>query len=199
MAEVLSDVSLAVIYASALWALTTAHLDRPTRNAAVLCLGVSPTLFWRATNPMLFTGFDEQLHMRTLGDILSSHRLFEANPLLEVSPRYPGLEAVATLVHQLGVPTQAAAFLVILVCRVVLVTVLCDAIEHLSGSERAGGLAVAVYALSSQFVFFNSQFAYQTMALPLALAAVSFIARAQDSKDPLPFVGGRPSVWSPSR
>lgn len=190
VAEVLSDISLMVIYGSALWALTTAHLDRPTRNVAVLCLGLSPMLFWRATNPMLFTGFDEQLHMRTLGDILSSHRLFEANPLLEVSPRYPGIEAVATLIHQLGVPTMAAAFVVIVVCRVVLVTVLCDVVEHLSGSERAGGLAVAVYALSSQFVFFNSQFAYQTMALPLALAAVSFIARAHDSDDPMPFIGG---------
>lgn len=190
VAEVLSDVSLAVIYGSALWALTAAHLDRTTRNAAVLCLGLGPTLFWRATNPMLFTGFDEQLHMRTLGDILSSHRLFEANPLLEVSPRYPGLEAVGTLVHQLGVPTMAAAYVVILFCRVVLVTVLCDAVEHLSGSERAGGLAVAFYAFSSQFVFFNSQFAYQTMALPLALAAVSFIARAHEADDPMPFVGG---------
>jgi hypothetical protein len=76
VAEVLSDASLAVIYGSALWVLTAAHLDRAARNAAVLCLGLSPTLFWRATNPMLFTGFDEQLHMRTLGDILSSHRLF---------------------------------------------------------------------------------------------------------------------------
>ena len=190
VAEVLSDISLMVIYGSALWALTTAHLDRPTRNVAVLCLGLSPMLFWRANNPMLFTGFDEQLHMRTLGDILSSHRLFEANPLLEVSPRYPGIEAVATLIHQLGVPTMAAAFVVIVVSRVVLVTVLCDVVEHLTGSERAGGLAVAIYALSSQFVFFNSQFAYQTMALPLALAAVSFIARAHDSEDPMPFVGG---------
>lgn len=190
VAEVLSDISLAVIYGSALWTLTAAHLDRATRNAAVLCLGLGPTLFWRATNPMLFTGFDEQLHMRTLGDILSSHRLFEANPLLEVSPRYPGIEAVATLVHQLGVPTMAAAFVVIVICRVVLVTVLCDAVEHLTGSERAGGLAVAVYALSSQYVFFNSQFAYQTMALPLALAAVSFIARAHEADDPMPFVGG---------
>ena len=189
-AEVLSDVSLAVIYGSALWVLTAAHLDRTTRNVAVLCLGVSPTLFWRATNPLVFTGFDEQLHMRTLGDIISSHRLFEANPLLEVSPRYPGIEAVATLVHQLGIPTMAAAFAVIMVCRVILVTVLCDAVEHLTGSERAGGLAVAIYALSSQFVFFNSQFAYQTMALPLALAAVSFIARAQEFDDPMPFVGG---------
>jgi|GEM_PF-2111039 len=190
VAEALSDVSLAVVYGSALWVLSAAHLDRTSRNAAVLCLGVTTTLFWRATNPLLFTGFDEQLHMRTLGDIISSHRLFEANPLLDVSPRYPGLEAVTVLVHQLGIPTMAAAFIVILACRLLLVTVLCDAVEKMTGSERAGGLAVAVYALSSQFVFFNSQFAYQTMALPLALAGVSFIARARGSDDPLPLLGG---------
>lgn len=190
VAEVISDVSFAAAYGRALWALTVAQLDRATRNVAVICLGVTPALMWRATNPLLFTGFDEQLHMRTLGDILSSHRLFEANPLLEVSPRYPGLEAVATLVHQTGIPTMAAAFIVVLVCRVILVTVLCDAAEQMTGSMRAGGLAVAVYALSSQFVFFNSQFAYQTMSLPLALAAVSFIARARGSDDPLPLLGG---------
>jgi len=186
IAEVISDLSLAAAYGRALWTLTAVHLDRRIRNIAVLCLGIVPTLMWRATNPLLFTGFDEQLHLRTLGDIVSSHRLFEANPLLEVSPRYPGLEAVTTLLHQIGLPTMAAASIVILVCRVVLVFALCDAVEHLTGSERAGGLAVAIYALSSQFVFFNSQFAYQTMALPLALAAVSFVVRAQGATDPRP-------------
>lgn len=190
VAEAISDVSLMTIYASALWILTATRLDRSERNAAVLCLGLAPTLFWRATNPMLFTGFDEQLHMRTLGDILSSHRLFEANPLLEVSPRYPGLEVLATLGCQCGLPAMVAAYLVILACRATLVTVLCDAVEQLTGSDRAGGLAVAVYALSSQFVFFNSQFAYQTLALPLALGAVSFIARARGTDDPMPFLFG---------
>ena len=188
--EVLSDVSLALAYGSALWTLTATHLIRAARNAAVLCLGLTPTLYWRATNPLLFTGFDEQLHMRTLGDIISSHQLFQANPLLEVSPRYPGLEAVTVLVHQLGVPTMASAFLVILACRVVLVTVLCNAVETMTGSERAAGLSVAVYALSSQFVFFNSQFAYQTMAIPLALSAVSLLARARFASDPMPLAGG---------
>jgi hypothetical protein len=188
--ELLSDLSLAAAYSSALWVLTSSYLDRATRNTAVVCLGLTPTLMWRATNPLLFTGFDEQLHMRTLGDIFSSHRLFQANPLLEVSPRYPGLEAVATLLHQCGIPTMAAAFLVVIASRLVLVTVLCDATEQMTGSARAGGLAVAVYAFSSQFVFFNSQFAYQTMALPLALAAVSFIARARGSDNPVPLLGG---------
>ena len=190
LAEILSDASLAAAFGSVLWVLTGPQLSRRARNTAVLCLGVTPTLMWRATNPVLFTGFDEQLHMRTLGDILSSHRLFQANPLLQVSPRYPGLEAVTVLVHQAGLPLMAAATIVIIAARVVLVTVLCDAVEQLTGSGRAGGLAVAVYAVSPQFVAFNSQFAYQTLAIPPALGAVSLIARARRSDHPVPLLGG---------
>jgi hypothetical protein len=128
--------------------------------------------------------------MRTLGDIISSHGLFQANPLLEVSARYPGLEAATTLVHQLGIPTMAAAYVVIIASRLILVTVLCDAVERSTESSRAGGLAVAVYAMSPQFVFFNSQYAYQTIALPLALAALNLIVRARLSNNPLPLLGG---------
>lgn len=182
--------ALAIAYGSALWVLISPGLTRTQRNIAVLCLGLTPTVIWRMTNPLLFTGFDEQLHMRTLGDILSSHRLFEANPLLQVSPRYPGIETITTLIHQTGVPTMASAVIVIFLCRIVLVTVLCDAVEQLTGNMRAGGLAVAVYALGPQFIFFNSQFSYQTLALPLALAAVSLIARSRWSDDPIPLLFG---------
>ncbi|MCB0941406.1 MAG: hypothetical protein KDB72_14360 [Mycobacterium sp.] len=182
--------ALATAYGSALWVLIRPQLSRAARNAAVLCLGLTPTLIWRATNPLLFTGFDEQLHMRTLGDILSSHRLFEANPLLQVSPRYPGIETITVLVHQTGIPTMASAVIVVILCRIVLVTVLCDAVEQLTGNMRAGGLAVAVYALGPQFIFFNSQFSYQTLSIPLALSAVSLIARSRWSDDPLPLLFG---------
>jgi hypothetical protein len=78
----------------------------------------------------------------------------------------------------------------ILVARLVLVFVLCDAVEHLTESSRAGGLAVAVYALSPQFVWFNSQFSYQTLSLPLALGAVSLIGRARHAERPAPFLEG---------
>ena len=189
-AAVCGFAALAIAYGSALWVLISPQLTRAARNIAVLCLGVTTTLIWRATNPLLFTGFDEQLHMRTLGDILSSHRLFEANPLLQVSPRYPGIETITVLVHQTGIPTMASAVIVVFICRVVLVTVLCDAVEQLTGSMRAGGLAVAVYALGPQFIFFNSQFSYQTLAIPLALAGVSLIARSRWSDDPLPLFFG---------
>jgi hypothetical protein len=141
-------------------------------------------------DPLLFTSYDEQQHLRTLSDIVSSHRLFLQSPTLGISPRFPGLESVAALFHQLGLPVMVAAMAVALVARLALVLVLCDAVEHLTGSPRAGGLAVAVYAWSSHFVCFNTTFSYQTLALSLALAAVALIARARRAADPRPLFGG---------
>jgi hypothetical protein len=85
---------------------------------------------------------------------------------------------------------MVAAVATVLAARVALVLALCDAVEHLTGSHRAGGLAVAAYSVSAQFIFFNSQFAYQTLALPLALAAVAFVARARWVDNPGPLFFG---------
>ena len=189
-AAFVSVCGFALVFASALWSLTRPQLTRALRNTAVACLGVTPAVLRWVPNPLLFTDLDEQLHMRTLRDIVSSHGLFQPHPLLGISPRYPGLESVAALFHQLGLPVMVAAMAVVLVARLTLVLVLCDAVEQLTGSPRAGGLAVAVYAVSAQFVAFNSQFACQTLALPLTLAAVAFIARARSAADPRPLFGG---------
>jgi hypothetical protein len=189
-APVLSASAIGITFASALRVLTDTRLSRAARNAAVVCLGVVTAVQWRVSDPLLFTGLDEQLHLRTLRDIVLSHSLFQPHPQLAVSPRYPGLEAVTVLFHQLGLPMMVAAMATVLAARVALVLVLCDAVEHLTGSHRAGGLAVAAYSVSAQFIFFNSQFAYQTLALPLALAAVAFIARARWVDNPGPLFFG---------
>jgi hypothetical protein len=187
----LESSGLGLAFASALWFLMCPRLARAVRNTAVVCLGVMTAVQWRVSDPLLLTkGFDEQQHMRTLMDIQSTHGLFQPNPILKVSARYPGLESVTALFHQLGLPVVAAAIAVTLVARVVLVLALCDIVEHLTGSSRAGGLAVAVYAVSAPFVFFDSQFAYQTLALPLALAAVALIARARWVDNPRVLLSG---------
>jgi hypothetical protein len=190
LAPVVSAGAIGLTFASALRVLTDVQLSRAARNAAVVCLGVVTAVQWRVSDPLQFTGLDEQLHLRTLRDILLSHSLFQPHPQLAVSSRYPGLEAVTVLFHQLGLPVMVAAVAVVLAARVALVLALCDAVEQLTGSPRAGGLAVAAYSVSAQFIFFNSQFAYQTLALPLALAGVAFVARARwvDNPGPL-FVG----------
>lgn len=176
--------AFALTYASVLWCLSAPGLSRRLRNIAVACLGVTTAVQWRVTDPIVLSGIDEQLHLRTLRDITLSHSLFQPNPLLEVSAYYPGLEALTSLINQVGMPIGTATMSVVVVARLVLVAVICDAVEHMTGSMRAGGFAVAVYAMSSQFVWFNSQFAYQTLALPLGLAAVALIARARHAVHP---------------
>ncbi|MCV7229637.1 hypothetical protein [Mycolicibacterium komossense] len=188
--NVLSCFGLGLTFASAVWALTHTRLDRSLRNAAVVCLGITTALQWRMNDPLLFRGYDEQLHMRTLNDIESSHGLFQPHPILAVSSRYPALESLTALFHEFGLPTMAAATAVVLLARLALVLALCAAVEHVTGSPRAGGLAVAAYSVSPQFVFFNSQFSYQTLSLPLALAAVAFIARARWAQNPVPLFCG---------
>jgi hypothetical protein len=191
-ALVLTFAAVALAFAWPMGLLVARRVTRTSRTAAALALALVSTLQWRLTDPLLFTGFDEQLHLRTLVDITTSHSLGQPNPLLEVSPHYPGMEAVAAALEQLGLPMTIAATITILLARVVLVLVLSRVVEDLTGNVRAAGLAVAVYALSQQFFFFNSQFAYQTLAVPLALAAVACIVRARRSPDP------RSAMWGSS-
>lgn len=184
-ANILSCCAFGLAFGSALWALTVSRLDRTLRNVAVVCFGITNAIQWKVSDPVVYLGYDEQLHMRTLRDIEAAHRIFEPQPLLAVSPRYPGLEALTGLLIQAGVPLSVATMTVVLLARVMLVVVLCAAVEYATGCARTGGLAVAVYAVSPQFVFFNSQFSYQTLSLPFALAAVALAARARTARKPV--------------
>src|ERR1035441_3470311 len=123
-ASVVSACAIAITFASALRVLTDVWLSRAARNAAVVCLGVVTAVQWRGSDPLLFTGLDEQLPMRTFRDIMLSHSLFQPHPQLAVSPRYPGLEAVTALFHQLGLPVMVAAVATVLAARVALVLAL---------------------------------------------------------------------------
>lgn len=190
LSQELSASGFAVSFASAVWVLSRPRLRRSVRNAAVVCIAITPMMLWRMIDPVALTGYDEQLHLRTLRDIMSSHALPQPNPVLQVSPHYPGMEAFTALLQQVGLPEMIAVVVVVIVARLVLVLVLCDAVEQLTGSARAGGLAVAVYAWTSHFVFFDSIFSYVTLSLPLALAAVAFIARARGAEDPRLLLAG---------
>lgn len=181
-ANILSCCAFAAAFGSACWALLGRALGRTLRDAAVVCLGITSAVQWKMSDPVVHLGYDEQLHMRTLRDIESAHRIFEPQPLLAVSPRYPGLEALTALLIQVGLPLQLATIAVVLLARLVLIAALCAAVEFATGSARAGGLAVAAYAISPQFVFFNSQFSYQTLSLPLALSAVALVARTRHAR-----------------
>ena len=166
-----------VIYTTVLVA---ANPSRLLRQVTVALVGLYPSIIYRMSSPLVLGGFDEHLHERELLDLLHGSGLFAPNPMLSVGPYYPGLELFTGAVTRLtGMPVMLAMSLVVLLCRLLFVlTIYYSAITVLD-SERAASLVVVFYALNPQFYFFNSQFAYQTMALTLGLGGVWLLRRAQ--------------------
>ncbi len=132
--------------------------------------------------PTRFMFHDELIHANGLRLIDITHHLFATNSLLPVTEYYPGLEIAANGVQQLtGLPARVGAAIVLLLARLLMAGCLIAIVRRLSGSLRVGCLASLVYTCNPQALSFNSQFSYQSLALPLALFAVYlFTARRRE-------------------
>ena len=150
------------------------------REITVAILGLYPALVYRMSSPLVLAGYDELLHDRTLMDLLRGSGLFSLNPVLRVSPFYPGLELFTGVgIRLTGLPVVLAESVVILLCRLLLVLIIYHAALLISPSRRGASLVVAFYAVSSEFYSFNAGFAYQTLALTLGLGGIFLLRRAQ--------------------
>lgn len=129
-------------------------------------------------NPVGFTYFDELSHARTALDIASSGHLLHDNPLLPISPYFPGLEIVAVSLSKLtGLSLFASGVTAIGVGRVVLVAALYALFTEASGSRRVAGLATVVYMANPSFLYFDAGFSYESFALPMSVAALVLTLR----------------------
>ncbi|MGR9174850.1 hypothetical protein ACU8OR_04665 [Rhizobium leguminosarum] len=122
--------------------------------------------------PVAFIDHDEFLHWATVNDILEAGRLFLPNPLLPVSPLYPGLELVTSaLVKLSGLSVFAAGLIVLAAARMMLMLTLFLLFEKITNSARIASIACLIYMGSSTFLLFDVHYSYESLAIPM-LAAV---------------------------
>ncbi len=128
--------------------------------------------------PFAFIGHDPLLHTRTADDITSSGHLFTENPLLPASPFYPGLEIVTNALSTLsGLSTHDAGIIVLGMGRLVIILSLFLFYELVTKSPRIAGIATMIYMTNPHFLFFDAQFSYESLALPLATLVLFAMAR----------------------
>lgn len=155
---------------------------RATRNERLLVLvlgGIALYFVKVFYSPGWFTFSDELQHWRTAEDILQSGRLFTPNPILPVSPSYPGLESVTTAITTLtGLSILAAGTIVMLAARVIFTVALYGFLEAATSSSRLAGMAALVYTASPTYLFMMAFFTYQGTALALLALALLATARA---------------------
>ncbi len=157
--------------------LVSSSATRQERLSLLLLLGIALYLVKVLYSPKIFSLMDESAHWRTLADITQGGYLFRPNPLLPVSALYPGLEtATAALASLAGLSLFVAAKVMIGAARIIMVLALFLLYEQLSGSARTAGLAALLYTGNPGFLFFDSQFAYESLALPMAALALFVLA-----------------------
>ena len=146
--------------------------------ALVVVLGLALYVCKIVHDPIVPGGYDEYLHLRTAQDIVSSHSLFLPNNLLTVSPYYPGLELVTAAISQMtGLGVYESGMVVLGVARVALCLCLFFLFAMATSSSRVAGIAAAIYMTNPHFLYFDSQFAYESLALPLAVAVLYMLLR----------------------
>lgn len=154
--------------------------SRAERIGLVCIVGIYCYLIKVMSSPLYFSFFDEFLHWRTVNDIASSGHLFNENALLPVSPYYPGLEIVTNALSALsGLSTFNAGLIVIGVARLLMILALFALYEQLVRSSRVASLATIIYMANPHFLLFDSQYGYESLALPLATLVLFAMAPHQ--------------------
>jgi hypothetical protein len=129
-------------------------------------------------DPNQVGAYDEFLHWRTAQDVMINGTVFTPNTLLGVSPYYPGLELVTTALSNIGgIPIFESGLIVLGAARLVFLVSLFFFFAMVSGSTRVAGIACLVYMTNPKFLYFDAQFSYESLALPLAALVLYLIAR----------------------
>ncbi|MDO8673776.1 MAG: hypothetical protein Q7O66_20390, partial [Dehalococcoidia bacterium] len=157
----------------------------------LLLLGLGLYVVKVLSVPPYYSSFDELLHWRTADDILRTNTLFTENSGLPVSPLFPGLEIATNAVATLGgLGIHEAGVIIVGVARIIIVLSLYLVFEQLTASVRTAALGTAIYMGSSTFVYFDAQYAYESLALPLVVFIIFLLLRRATA------VSGQRLTWS---
>ncbi len=153
--------------------LLTPSVSRAERIILVCIGGMFCYLIKPLTSPLHFYLYDEFLHWLTGNDITASTHFFTPNPLLPVSPYYPGLEIVTSAFRMLsGLDSFNTSLILIGVARLMMTLTLFALNEELFQSARTASIATLLYMINPHYIFFDTQYAYESLALPLALVVL---------------------------
>lgn len=189
-AEVLFWLGLLVMLLPNAVRLVAVEVSRRERIALVVGLGLAFYLVKVLHSPFAFTYSDEFLHLFNTNQILQTGELFTANPVLPVSPLFPGLTTVtAALTALTGLPVFYSGLILIGVARLLLMLAFYLFTEQVSCSPRVAALATLFYMGHSNFLFWSAQFSYESLALPLAIGVFYMVARREGTAERNHYLG----------
>jgi hypothetical protein len=149
----------------------TRRATAPSLRAALLVVyGLASYLPKLLRTPWAPVYHDEYAHWRETEEILASGKLFQPNPIITIIARYPGLHAAtAALVQVTGLSIWQAAIVLLVLFHVTLVLGIAALAQSLGLGPRTAAIVAVLYGLNSSFLYFDTQFGYESMAITLVV------------------------------
>jgi hypothetical protein len=149
------------------------------RTALIVFYGLASYAPKLLRNPASPIYHDEFAHWRATYEILSTGKLFQPNPIISIIARYPGLHATtAALVHATGLGIWQAGTLLLILFHVLLVLGIATLAQSLGLNNRTASIVAILYGLNSSFLYFDTQFAYESMAITFVVWTIVALVRA---------------------
>ena len=149
------------------------------RYAALILLGIvtyAPKLLRNPTSPDFH---DELAHWRDVYNIVVSGELFHSVPIVPIISRYPGLHTtVAALVNETGLTIWQSATLLLIVLHVACFLGIAALAQAIGFDSRTAALAAIIYSFNSSFLYFDTEFGYESMAITILVWALFAFVQA---------------------
>jgi hypothetical protein len=136
-------------------------------------------------NPTAPLYHDEYAHWHQAQEVLATGHLFRPNNIIPIVQYFPGTSALMASVQRLsGLSTWSAGQLVVLAIHVSsLYAVYILAATHLR-SERAAAIAALVYGLNPSALYFDTQYAYESVSIGMFLWTLALGSLAARGRTP---------------
>lgn len=170
----------------ALAPMTYLGLRRSTRdrNHVLLLGGIGfftflPKLFLDPNGPSYF---DEYGHYRNALDIIRTNSSFPSSSYLPIEKYFPGLGGLTDLLHAVTrLSVWHSGLVVVGVSHCASLVVVYALAKSLGMVSRPAFLAAVVFGLNPSFMYFDSQYSYESLGLTLALVAILAMVRARQT------------------
>lgn len=138
--------------------------------------------FLRAPSRPVFG--DALAHYLSVENTLRTGKLFASNPSLPIASYFPGLHTLtASLVRLSGASIWNVAVVLLALCHVSTLLGIYTITLVLSKDRRASAVAASIYSVSPQYSFFDSQFAYESLAVPFLVWTIAAVLCALDTDE----------------
>src|SRR3984957_16059155 len=146
------------------------------RSALLLVIGFASYAPKLLRDPSAPIYHDEYAHWRATYDIVTTGRLFQPAQIIPVIGHYPGLHAAtAVLVDVSGLSIWQAATVLVLLCHVALLAGIVTLARAMGLDSRAATLAAVAYGFNASFLYFDTQFSYESMSItPVVWSLAAF-------------------------